>query len=259
MPASFRIFAAVEGRSDARRLRVLVRAALARAISEEEWHWLSADDADPDAQLALVGLDQADYFDFHGVKAFQTRVLGRRVLYGGAIGSRECQLLRALMMSLRVLQQRGKLQIDGVIWLRDTDGDARRGPALRDARDADAEPSLPLVIGTPNQTSEAWVLAGFRAMDADEDRTLRTLRADLSFDPVAEPHRLLHQAHAERGAKEALSRLIDDDVDREAEALQEAVRHADSPVVELRANSPVELRALLDELRARIFRPLFAP
>lgn len=112
-----------------------------------------------------------------------------------------------------------------VIAARDDDGDPRRAEGLEQARALGWPFDVIRAIAT--QEIEAWAMAGFFPMDAEERRTLARQTERFGFDPTRHSERLT--GGTERDAKRALDELTREDPDRRAVCLDSV------PLTELRA------------------------
>lgn len=132
-----------------------------------------------------------------------------------------------------------------VLLVRDLDGASRKRAGILQVRDLMAWPFV-VVVATPEPEIEAWVVAGFEPRDDDETAALRSVAAELSFDPTHEPHRLTaHPNDAPRDAKRVLSRLSGDHRDRELECLDDHARLR-------RRGAATYLPEFLDEVEQRL-------
>lgn len=119
----------------------------------------------------------------------------------------------------RLPENRG---IRAVLLIVDLDNQPERKAGLVQARleHDNRQPRVAVVIGTPDRNREAWVLNGFEAQDAAEQRILNQMIADLSFNPCEEAHRLRSTSHEEperqRNAKIVLEILTGGDQERES-------------------------------------------
>ncbi len=122
---------------------------------------------------------------------------------------------QAARRALRFLKLRGD-SLEGILLIRDNDRDARRRHGLEQARDEDHGFEGRVVIGLAHCKRESWVLAGYDPADADDEKLLARVRAELGFDPRTEAHELTAKDdEAKRSAKRILSILTRDDRDRE--------------------------------------------
>ena len=109
------------------------------------------------------------------------------------------------------------------------DGDGRqqeRVQGLDQVRHAkDLRWPFAIVSAVPEPEIEAWHVAGFEPVNDAERTALAQVRADLSFDPRTESHRLTSQPNdADTDAKRVLARLCGGDADREAACLGDPAR-----------------------------------
>jgi hypothetical protein len=113
-----------------------------------------------------------------------------------------------------------KRQIKAVIFIRDLDNQPERKEGIEQARSeySDRQPKLTIVIGTANRMREAWVLNGFVASNEREKQIIEEIKAQLTFDPCEESHRLhskKEEAERMRNAKVVLEKLTGGDFERE--------------------------------------------
>lgn len=112
---------------------------------------------------------------------------------------------------------------DIVVLARDLDG----YPSRRDGIDQVCNHlpwPFPIVIAAPEPEIEGWIVAGFVPKNDDEHARLEQLRGELSFDPTLHAHRLTsHPNDAPTDAKRVLSRLCQDDREREDACLDRDV------------------------------------
>ncbi len=114
---------------------------------------------------------------------------------------------------------------DAIVLIRDLDSQKERRQSLLEAReDERASVSITVVLATPNQKYEAWVLNGFHPFDEREERELERLRQELGFDICHQAERLRFSsgtARRERDPKRVMTSLTNDDYDRESKCWQE--------------------------------------
>jgi hypothetical protein len=114
---------------------------------------------------------------------------------------------------------------DIVVLARDLDGYPDRRDGLEQVCTGLPWP-FAIVAATPEPEIEGWIVSGFVPRDDDEQRRLEQLRGELSFDPTSHSHRLTsHPNDASTDAKRVLSRLCNDDPDRERACLARDVLH----------------------------------
>jgi hypothetical protein len=108
---------------------------------------------------------------------------------------------------------------------RDLDGYRERREGIDQVRDGLRWP-FKIVIATPEPEIEGWLVSGFVPSNDAERARLEQVRRDLSFDPTLQSHRLTsHPNTAATDTKRVLSRLCEDDPDREQACLAHAVIH----------------------------------
>ena len=166
-------------------------------------------------------------------------------------GAADARIARRALNYLRNLWQDGQ-QIDGILLIRDDDGDRDRGIGLAQGRNAVPDLSSRVVIGLAHHKRECWVLSGFLPADEREAALVAELRRELTFDPSIESHRLTAKPdHEVRSAKRVLGRLTQDDWDRQAACWTE------TPLATLRERGEASgLKAFLGEVEDRLV-PLF--
>lgn len=109
---------------------------------------------------------------------------------------------------------------DGVILLVDTDGDDEREGSILRAVEEGSWPFF-VVVGAANRAREHWLLVGFNALDTTEKRLLKECKAELGFDPCADPLRLTSRhPHEPLSAKRVCKLLMDNVPDRERLCLE---------------------------------------
>ncbi len=151
-----KILLAVEGVSDVRRVKILVDCWLADNVD-----WFSLEH--PDACREFVGLDgKSEFVQIksipHERRGMPKKIPGGR--FGGAHPAGDAGTLK----DLRILMVHHEIDVDVVIWIRDTDGRGERrvqvDTYLREQREQR------FIAGYAQQTGEAWVLVGWVAEDA---------------------------------------------------------------------------------------------
>lgn len=138
---------------------------------------------------------------------------------------------------------------DIVVLARDLDGHSERRTGLEQVRTGFRWP-FEVIAATPQPEIEGWLVAGFAPRDEDEQAKLEVLRRELSFDPTTESHRLTaHPNAAPTDAKRVLSRLCEDDRDREHMCLAGDLLH--------QRGALNGARTFLEEVHQRVV-PLFS-
>jgi len=112
-------------------------------------------------------------------------------------------------------------QVKAILLIRDSDGLVARQKGLNQARaEMKTFENLAIVVGVAHCKREAWILAGFDSRDEEERRQLEALRQELGFDPCERAHDLdAKHVHDKRSAKRALSLLVGNKPDREADCI----------------------------------------
>jgi len=214
-----------------------------RVLVEEGPDWVDADLL-PDVRV-WTGLTPGDAFtkwtalkDLHR-QGRGPRYLGREA--SGPRGSNYAEGVKALTRAA-ALRREGD-DVLAVVMLRDCDATGDRREGLRQAAAEPRFAGLHAVVGVADKMREAWVLNGFVAHTPAEQARLAQLRADLTFDPVCEAHRLRdHSEDAPRSPKRVLKRLTDGDAEREARCWLEP------PLADLRSRgAKTGLGQFLDE------------
>lgn len=136
---------------------------------------------------------------------------------------------------------------DGVLLVRDTDGEAGRVESLERVREAGAW-EFEVLLATPDPKRECWVLAGFDPLNDDEEAALRETRSFLGFDPRIHAERLTAKRDkGKRNAKKVLQRLMRPESEREESCWQQA----DLGVLKERGKGS-RLTAFLEEVSTRL-------
>lgn len=217
---SFRIFLACEDAVDARVARTLVDERVVRTIE-----WLRRDDLDPEAPAGhwkndahvsplrtWAGRTSSEpFFDIHKWKEAldQLSIGGQRPRLHGFVGGKPGGG-EAFMIHGCLLLAQHAASADAAVIVRDVDDEPARADALERLRaDPKLTPRLPVVLASPMPEIEAWILVGFSPQNDEESVRLKTLRAQLSFDPTREPYRLSFRGKpAERDPKRIEAALV---------------------------------------------------
>lgn len=167
-----------------------------------------------------------------------------------ADGAIACKILNFI----RFLQGKNS-SIRAAIFIRDLDNQPDRREGLEQARQDRSNNTLEIAIATPNPNREAWVLNGWLAANSEEKTALAKLKAELTFDPCTESHRLRFSSRTgsdrTRDPKRVLARLTLDNRERERKCWQE------TSLVELRKRGEqTYLTAYLQEIKERL-APIF--
>ena len=202
-----------------------------RVLHERGAAWLrELLEAFPETVRAWIGPDdETPFFDTHRTyrEALQR---GLRLRYGHFDGAPAAPGALALYTAAQVVRSlRSKAHRDDpwalvYVWDADTQGTLRREGAAQARREATALlGDGALVVGIADPNREAWVLAGFVAEGADEQRRLDELRQRLGFWPNETPERLTAQDdNAIHHTKPVLRGLVGSDPEREARCWREA-------------------------------------
>ena len=114
---------------------------------------------------------------------------------------------------------------DIVVLARDLDGYPDRRAGIEQVRNGFQWP-FAIVAAIPEPEIEGWLISGFVPKDEHEQIRLEELRRKLSFDPTMQSHRLTaHPNAASTDAKRVLSRLCENDREREHACLVRDVLH----------------------------------
>lgn len=114
---------------------------------------------------------------------------------------------------------------DIVVLARDLDGYPGRREGIKQVCENLPWP-FPIVVASPEPEIEGWIVSGFVPKNGDEHTRLEQQRAELSFDPTRHSHRLTsHPNDVPTDAKRVLSRLCEDDRDREHACLERGLLH----------------------------------
>lgn len=220
----WRILLVAEGPSDWRRLRFLVDHSI-------QQHGIT----DLAAFRRFEPFQGHQYIRIREIPAL-VRELGLDRRYSAAgPNKRDAGTLRKLHQVLRAKKLLGSDLV--VIWARDDDGDpARREDAVA-ARESlrTSTPATALLLAVASECGEAWVVAGWRPVTKDDEKTLQELRKELGFDPCANPQRLSHKDDAPKSAKQVVERLGAGDPAREETSLVAAMATSTSIGCGLRA------------------------
>lgn len=161
----------------------------------------------------------------------------------------------AAQRALRLLKWKNAGRpLDGVLLIRDDDGDPRRRAGLEQARKEEHDLQDRVVIGLAHCKRECWVLAGYDPADAHEEALLAEVRAELGFDPRKGSHQLTAKHDRDkRSAKGVLDALTRGDLEREARCWERA------PMDILRVRgSETGLADFLEQVQSRLV-PIFVP
>jgi hypothetical protein len=131
-------------------------------------------------------------------RGHKLRVLGH---FGSAPGDPDATSFRRMYAWLQ-----SEWSPDCVLVARDCDQEERRRNGMRQARDST---HLQVAVALMVPESEAWRIA--LVDPASKAEVLAELRAELGFDPVAQPHLLSSSPESKREAKAIASRLYGDD------------------------------------------------
>jgi hypothetical protein len=130
--------------------------------------------------------------------------------------------LKILKLS-KLLHHKNQREIAAVIFIRDVDNQPERKQGIEQARLEYTEdrPYVEIVIGVADRMREAWILNGFTPLNVEEKQTLAQIKANLSFDPCEEAHRLRDESGEERNPKLVLKRLTGGNISREQQCWEE--------------------------------------
>lgn len=160
---------------------------------------------------------------------------------------------RAIQLAALLRSEQKEPIPDAIVLIRDLDSQEERRQSLIDARDHE-QSHMTVVLATPNQKFEAWVLNGFHPIDEREKSELGRLHQELGFDCCSQAERLRFAsgtARRERDPKGIVSCLTGDDYDREKQCWQ------DTPLAILRQRGEnTYLRHYLEEVRERLLSRL---
>jgi hypothetical protein len=137
-----------------------------------------------------------------------------------------------------------------VVLARDLDGDPDRRAGIEQVRNGLPWP-FAIVAAAPEPEIEGWLVSGFLPKDEHEQARLEEVRRELSFDPTLQSHRLTaHPNAAPTDAKRVLSRLCEDDREREHACLTRDVLH--------QRGDRNGARSFLEEIDQHVL-PIFGP
>jgi hypothetical protein len=112
-------------------------------------------------------------------------------------------------------------RVDAIVLVPDSDCDMDRLKGLQQARNY-ARSALPIVVGLAHTKRECWHICGFEPEDDEEQELLTAMGREFSFNVIAQSEELTakHSATTDkRSAKRVLSRLCNDDHERELRCL----------------------------------------
>jgi hypothetical protein len=224
--ASYEFGVVCEARADQ-----LTACAIADRVMLQEIDWLTPESLEQVRRWRGAGsLSDEQFVRWQNVR----KELARRGIpiifgsFGEDAGGPDAYITRQALLLLASDPERCP---DAVLLVRDSDGDTNRRQGLIQAREnprvsrarSDTRPwPFQVVIALAHPKREAWVMAGFRPGNPDEEERLRMLKARLSLDPVQKSHELDAREHgAKTDIKRALRHLIPDDWNREQQCLEE--------------------------------------
>jgi len=208
----------VEAAADARTIAALVDKVLLESESRPAWlelehiaymrEWVDLDDDAP-----LSGTSR--HLTWTDMKNRGPRVLGH-----GKEGPTRNPYAKAARRAIAACELAATAP-NSIVLVVDADAQGDRRAGLLEGRET--QPSqLRVVVGAADPKREAWILNAF-VPDNDEERgRLTRLRTALTFDPCSEAHRLRDKRGELRDIKRVLAVLVDNDRERELDAVQRA-------------------------------------
>jgi hypothetical protein len=216
--AALRGIMVVEALADARTIATLVDKVLLESESRPPWlerehlehmrEWVDLDDDAPPSGTCR-------HVTWTDMKKRRPRVLGH-----GTEGPTRNAYAKAARRAI-VACELAATRPNSVVLVVDADAQGERIAGLMEARRAQTS-TLSVVVGAADPKREAWVLNAFVPGNEQERRRLKDLRANLTFDPCSEAHRLRGKHRDERDIKHVLEVLVDNDKERELDALRDA-------------------------------------
>jgi hypothetical protein len=209
----------VESRADAE-----ISTKLAKRVLLEKVEWL-----EPDTLNHLIkwsGLDLGtDYSCWKNIsdiiEHFSNEFKFPKIRSNGKLKTDGKAAIKVMKL-ISFLQYKIKRDIKAVIFIRDLDNQPERRQHLDQARsEYTGQPKLEIVIGTADRMREAWVLNGFMPLNQKEERILKEITTELTFDPCIEADRLRSNSSDERNPKIVVKKLTDDDFSREQQCWEE--------------------------------------
>jgi hypothetical protein len=216
--AALRGIMVVEAPADARTIATLVDKVLLESESRPSWlerehleymrEWVDLDDDAPQSGTCR-------HVIWTDMKKRGPRVLGHGT--EGPTRNAYAQAARRAILACELAATRP----NSVVLVVDADAQGERRAGLMEARTA--QPSaLRVVVGAADPKREAWVLNAFVPGNEQERGRLEDLRTSLTFDPCSEAHRLRGKHREGRDIKRVLDVLVDNDKERELDALRDA-------------------------------------
>jgi len=165
------VLLAVEGISDVRRARLLVDRWL-----EDNVDWFDPDH--PEVYRSYIGVDHGCEFVEIKTIVKLRREVGHKAFGGGRFGGPHPGGDAGTLQDLRILLTHHDLAPDVILWVRDTDGDAKRSVVaanyIRDQGETDR-----FILGYAHEAGEAWVLVGWSA-ESEAERAAEAMVERLS-------------------------------------------------------------------------------
>lgn len=174
--------------------------------------------ASPDTHFSYVGIrpQETDFFVHQGVRELMRQLLklppGKPLFFDDTRALKGHPRATLFADIIRLAEKKEKA-LHLLVILEDTDGK----PEIQDAIQAvhqwhtERGRSTHLVIGTPEQDAEAWIIAGL-ALDASISVQREKAKRQLKFDPCLNPEKLSHAPNnSDRDAKRVLAFLLGDE------------------------------------------------
>lgn len=157
--------------------------------------------------------------------------------------------------------------IKALLLIRDLDNQSERRQRIEQAcsehdraclEHSNRQAKLAIIIGTPAQMREAWVLNGFIPSNKDEEQILKEVTTHLTFNPCEESHRLRFKSLTEpdriRNPKVVVEKLTGGQMEREQQCWE------DTDLAILRKKGvQTGLTAYIDEIEERLIPIIGSP
>jgi hypothetical protein len=195
---------------------------LAERVLLEKVEWLEPDTLDHLIQWSglELGTEHSCWKNIGDIiEHFSTEFNFPRIRSNGKLKT-DGKAASKVMKLIGFLQYKLKRDIKAVIFIRDLDNQPERRQHLAQAR-SEYNGQLEIVIGTADRMREAWVLNGFMPLNSKEERILKEITMELTFDPCIEADRLRSNSSDERNPKIVVKKLTDDDFSREQQCWEE--------------------------------------
>jgi hypothetical protein len=220
--------------------------ALADRVFLETIDWLG--DLSLDHVRRWQGRSAEELYYLHKGAKEDAKKLGFRAhgFIDGKPAGPEAQWLRCILEVARAASP------DAVVIARDLDGKPERRESF-DTIMRCFPPPFPVVYAGPAPEIEAWIIAGYEPLNADEQRRLDKLAGELGFSPTAAPERLTSTARDHPAdTKTVCDRLTAESEEREASCLDDLTRLRER-------GGGCGVKAYLDDVEEKIVQILRRP